>query len=153
MTNIYEHKGKYQFIYSLPKTIFSSICCILINMLLKFISLSNKQISTLKKEKNPIKEEKLLLEIIRCLKIKLIIFFVLIFLFTSIFWYYVCSFCAVYINTQKHLLTDTIISFTESMVYPFAYCLITACLRFLALKCKIKFLFIISKIFQKLFVQ
>ena len=153
MTNIYEHKGKYQFIYSLPKTIFSSICCILINMLLKFISLSNKQISTLKKEKNPIKEEKLLLEIIRCLKIKLIIFFVLIFLFTSIFWYYVCSFCAVYINTQKHLLKDTFISFTESMVYPFAYCLIIACLRFLALKCKIKFLFIISKIFQKLFVQ
>ena len=150
MSKIYKSKGKYQFIYSLPKTIFSSICCILINMLLKFISLSNKQIIRLTKEKNAKKEEKILFEIIKSLKIKLIIFFILIFLFSIIFWYYVTAFCSVYINTQKHLITNTIISFGESMLYPFGICLITTILRKISLRYKIKFVFIISKIFEKL---
>jgi hypothetical protein len=150
MTKIYKSKGKYQFIYSLPKTIFSSICCILINNLLKFISLSNKQIIRLTKEKNAKKEEKILFDIIKSLKIKLIIFFILIFLFSIIFWYYVTAFCSVYINTQKHLITNTIISFGESMLYPFGICLITTILRKISLRYKIKFVFIISKIFEKL---
>ena len=150
MTKIYKSKGKYQFIYSLPKTIFSSICCILINTLLKFISLSNKQIIRLTKEKNAKKEEKILFEIIKTLKIKLIIFFILIFFFSIIFWYYVTAFCSVYINTQKHLITNTFLSFGESMLYPFAFCLITAILRKIALKYQLKYVFVISNIFQKL---
>jgi hypothetical protein len=150
MTKIYKSKGKYQFIYSLPKTIFSSICCILINNLLKFISLSNKQIIRLTKEKNAKKEEKILFEIIKTLKIKLIIFFILIFIFSIIFWYYVTAFCSVYINTQKHLITNTFLSFGESMLYPFAFCLITAILRKIALKYQLKYVFVISNIFQKL---
>ena len=150
MTKIYKSKGKYQFIYSLPKTIFSSICCILINTLLKFISLSNRQIIRLTKEKNPKKEEKILFEIIKKLKIKLIIFFILLFFFSLIVWYYVTAFCSVYINTQKHLITNTMLSFGESMLYPFGICLITTILRKISLKYKSRIIFIISKIFQRL---
>ena len=150
MTNIYKNKGKYQFLYSIPKTLFSSICCILINNLLKFISLSNKHIISLSNEKDPKKEENLLKKIIRCLKIKLIIFFILIILFSSVFWYYVTAFCAVYINTKIHLIKNTLISFTESMLYPFGICLITATLRKISLRFKIKTLFYISKIMQKI---
>ena len=150
MTNIYKNKGKYQFLYSIPKTIFSSICCILINLLLKCISLSNKHIIRLSNEKDPKKEEILLKKLINCFKIKLIIFFILIILFSSVFWYYVTAFCAVYINTKIHLIKNTLISFSESMLYPFGICLITTTLRKISLRYKIKIIFYISKIMQKI---
>ena len=150
MTNIYKNKGKYQFLYSIPKTIFSSICCILINLLLKCISLSNKHIIRLSNEKDPKKEEILLKKLINCFKIKLIIFFILIILFSSVFWYYVTAFCAVYIKTKIHLIKNTLISFSESMLYPFGICLITTTLRKISLRYKIKIIFYISKIMQKI---
>ena len=150
MSDIYENKGKYHFIYSIPKSLFSSLCCILINMLLKFISLSNKQIIELTKEKDPHKEERILYKLIKCLKIKLVFFFLLVYLFSGVFWYYVSAFCSVYINTQKHLMKNSILSFVESMIYPFGICLITTCLRIFSLRFKIKIIFLISKIMQKL---
>ena len=150
MSDIYENKGKYHFIYSIPKSLFSSLCCILINMLLKFISLSNKQIIELTKEKDPHKEERILYKLIKCLKIKLVFFFLLVYLFSGVFWYYVSAFCSVYINTQKHLMKNSILSFVESMIYPFGICLITTCLRIFSLRFKIKIIFFISKIMQKL---
>ena len=35
------------------------------------------------------------------------------------FWYYVSIFCAVYKNTQIHLIKDIMMSFGTSLVYPF----------------------------------
>ena len=150
MANIYKNRGKYEVLYSIPKTLFSSLCCILINMSLKFISLSNKHIIKLSNEKDPKKEKIELKKLVRCLKIKLIIFFILVILFSSVCWYYVTAFCSVYINTKLHLIKNTVLSFTESMLYPFGICLITTSLRKISLRFKIKIIFYISKIMQKI---
>ena len=50
--------------------------------------------------------------------IKLIIFFILIFLFLILFWFYLSCFCGIYKNTQIHLIKDTLISFGLSLLYP-----------------------------------
>ena len=50
------------------------------------------------------------------------------------FWYFVSCFCAAYINTQKILINDTLISFAISMIYPFGLYLIPSILRLITLK-------------------
>ena len=68
------------------------------------------------------------------LYIKVLVFFILSFILMSFFWYYISSFCAVYINTQKILIEDTLISFGLSMIYPFAINLLPGIFRIYALK-------------------
>ena len=50
------------------------------------------------------------------------------------FWYYVACFCAVYKNTQKILIEDTLISFSISMLYPIGLNLIPGIFRIPALR-------------------
>ena len=87
----------------------------------------------------------------KCLKIKLIIFFVLNFLFILFFWYYLSSFCAVFRNTQSHLFKDVLLSYLLSLLYPFGLALLPGMLRIPALSDKNKdrkMLYNISKIVQ-----
>ena len=148
MSHIYKQGGTFDFIYNLPKTIFSGVCCGVINFLLKFLSLSQKDIDKLNKinnEKDKIKEINKYRKIWYC---KIIIFYILIFLFIELFQIYVGTFCTIYKNTQKHLIKSTLISFILSMIYPFGICLLTAIFRKISLMKKNKFLFLISKLFQ-----
>ena len=81
--------------------------------------------------------------------IKLIIFFVLIFLFLILFWYYLTCFCGVYKNTQTHLIKDTLLSFGLSLLYPFALNLLPGLFRIPSLNNKNKeCLYKISNIIQ-----
>ena len=76
--------------------------------------------------------------IIRILKIKFALFFVINFILLILFWFYLACFCAVYKNTQIHLINDTLISFGTSMIYPFGIYLIPGIFRTIALKHKNK---------------
>ena len=69
---------------------------------------------------------------------KFIGFFILVFIFLLISCYYVGCFCAVYKNTQIHLLIDTLTSFITSLIYPFALYLLPGIFRILSLKDKEK---------------
>ena len=148
MSQIYKKGGSFDFIYNLPKTLFSSLCCGIINFLLKFLSLSQNDIKTLNNIKNENERIYKLSKLMKCWKCKMFFFYLLMFIFTSLFHIYVITFCTVYVNTQKHLIKSTLISFSLSMIYPFGICLITAFLRKLSLKYKNKFLFNCSKIMQ-----
>ena len=70
----------------------------------------------------------------KCLKIKIIILFILNFLFLLLFWYYLTSFCAIYKNTQTHLFKDASLSYLLSMLYPFGLSFLTGLLRIPALR-------------------
>ena len=76
--------------------------------------------------------------IIRILKIKFALFFVINFILLVLFWFYLACFCAVYKNTQIHLINDTLISFGTSMIYPFGIYLIPGIFRTISLKHKNK---------------
>ena len=142
---IYEDNGKFNFEYQIPKIIYSSLISIVITIIIKYFSLSENNVINGKKNKdNPEK-------IIKVLKIKFLLFFILTFFFLIIFWYYLSCFCAVYKNTQIHLLKDTLISFGLSMTYSFGINLAPGILRIPALRNKNninKILYNISKIIQ-----
>ena len=85
------------------------------------------------------------------LNAKVILFFILGFLFLSFFWYYISMFCVIYKNTQIHLLKDTLMSFGLSLIFPFGYYLLPGFFRIPALsnsKNKRECLFSFSKFLQ-----
>ena len=151
MHKIYERKGSFDLEIQLPKIIYSSLISIGITLLLKFLALSHSKILEFKnnKSKEDLDERKIDLE--KKLRIIFIIYFILGFLFLIFFWYYVAMFCAVYRNTQLHLLKDTLISFCLSLIYPFGINLLPGLFRIPALsnfKKKKKCLYDFSKVLQ-----
>ena len=144
---IYDDQGNFNFIYQIPNILYSFIITSIINGIIKFLSLTEKNIIEIKKVKDNIFEK--CSKLLKCLMIKFILFFILIFLFLFIFWYYLICFCAIYKNTQIHLIKDTLISFGLSLLYPFLLSLLPGIFRILSLKRKkSKCLYIISKIIQ-----
>ena len=120
MHKVYEDKGVYDIIYQIPQIFYSSIISSFANILLKNLSLSENSILELKKEiYNGVHKAKIKARRIeRCLRIKLILFFIISLILMIFFWYFISCFCAVYKNTQIILLKDTGISFGASMIYP-----------------------------------
>ena len=135
---IYDDEGIFNFIYNIPQIAYSTVISAVINLIVKKLSLTESKILELKKEKD---EERLnikALEIIKKLKLKFILFYIITSIFLMFFWIYLSCFCAVYVNTQYHLIKDSLISFCVSMVYPFALNLIPIFIRIPAIKGKNK---------------
>ena len=134
MHRIYQDKGVFYFSYQLPQIIYSTIISSIISVIINMLSLSEKKVVEIKKIKNletAINRSKSLL---KCLKIKFSIFFILVMILLLLFWYYLSCFSAVFKNTQIFLIKDTIISFAISLIYPFLTLLIPCALRISALK-------------------
>ena len=145
MHQIYEDKGDYNLIYSLPPILYSTIISSTISSIIKYLSLFDAKIMEFKKDKT--KDYR---NLIKILKIRFLCFYIISCMLLIIFWYYIGCFCSVYKNTQLHLIKDTIISFLTSLVDPFILCLIPSCIRIISLKKKNKFFYILSKIIQNL---
>ena len=149
MHKVYENNGEFNIIYEIPQILYSTLVSMVINKLLKYLCLSEKSILDLKKEKSKKTINGKSEEIEKCLKIKLIIYFGLGFLFMLFFWYFISTFCAVYTNTQLILIKNTLISFAISMIYPFGYEILPGIFRIPALRAKNQdqeFLYKLSKI-------
>ena len=125
MHKIYINNGKYKLISQISNIIYSSLISSIITIILKYFSLTEINIIEMKNQK---KEKNI------NLKIKFILFFILNFLFLILFWYYISCFCAVYKNTQLHLIKDTLISFGLSLLYPVGLCLIPGIFRIPSLR-------------------
>ena len=145
---ILEDEGKYNFIYQLPQILYSTIISYLLGMILDYLALSEDNILELKAERIPQKAVQKSKVLLRTLKIKFIIFFIISFIFLLFFWYYVIFFCAVYINTQFHLIKDSIIGFGTGLLTPFGTKLIPLIFRIIGLKGKVKYFFFIIKLVQ-----
>ena len=72
------------------------------------------------------------------IKCRFALFFLISFVLLLFFMYYISCFCGVYINTQIHLIKDTMISFVLSLIYPFGLFLIPGIFRIPALNSKDK---------------
>ena len=134
MHKIYEDKGKFNFLYQIPQILYSTLISRFIDSIIKKFALSQDDIIELKqvklKDDLEIKCQKLL----RTLKIKFIIFFVLSFIILISLWYYITCFCGIYVNTQIHLFKDSLISLITSLLLPFCLCLIPGILRVSSLR-------------------
>ena len=138
MHKVYEDKGAYNIIFRIPQIFFSSVISAIINIILKQLSLSEKNILQLKAEGHKLNVMQRSKNIEFCLKIKLFLFFIVSFILMSFFWYFTSCFCGVYKNTQLILIKDTIISFFTAMLYPFGLNLLPGIFRIPALRAKNK---------------
>ena len=130
MHKIYIDDGAFDFTYQLPQMIYSLIISTTFAVLLKYLGLYEQDIVEVRKgNKN---KEKVLSEI----KIKLIIFFIISYIILFFSWIYLGCFCAVYKNTQIHLLYDVLSSFSFSFITPFFVLLLSCIFRIIALKDK-----------------
>jgi hypothetical protein len=138
MRKIYEDNGAFNIIAQIPQILYSSIISSLINMILKVLSLSEKDILKIKEEKNLINSLKKSKKIEKCIRIKFVFFFLISEILMLFFWYFISCFCAVYNNTQVILFKDTLISFAISMLYPIGINLIPGIFRIPSLRAKKK---------------
>ena len=150
MHKIYLDYGKYNFISQIPQIIYSTVISEVFDVFFKYLSLSEKEIYEAKKYTNMTKAINHIKKLMRQIKLKFFLFYVISFLLMSFFWYFISAFCAVYKNTQKILFKDSLVSFVISLIYPFALYLIPASLRIISLRATKKdkrFLYKISNIF------
>ena len=151
MHKIYENEGEFDFIYQLPQIIYSTLISILLKQIISMLCLTEKDIVKIKKKETFELSLKMKKTIIKCIKIKFILFFTFVFFFLLIFWYYISCFCAIYKNTQVYLIKNTMIGFVGLLIYPFIIYLIPGIFRIPALLSEKKdkqFLFKLSKIAQ-----
>ena len=106
--------------YELPKTAYSSLISLFLEMIINKLALSNNGIIAFKQDKNKKTVNKRALHLEKTLAIKFSFYFVISSIFLLFFWYYISMFGAIYRNTQFHLLKDTLVSFGLSLLYPFA---------------------------------
>ena len=143
----YNDNGKYNFIYQIPQICYSTIISTIITFFIKFMSLSEKYIISLKQSENLDNYTK----VRKCLFIKFLLFFILIEIFLLCFWYYLGCFCAVFRNSQIFLIKDTFYSFLLSLIFPFGIYLIPGIFRLPSLRVQAKgrkCMYVFSKIIQ-----
>ena len=106
MHQIYEDEGDFKFIYQLPQIAYFTIISIFVDNITTFLALSEDNILQLKKSENLEQTSKEDKNVKNILKIKFIFFFIVNIILILLFWYYLGCFCAVYKNTQYHLIKD-----------------------------------------------
>ena len=118
MRQIYIYKGNTNAAVHVPNIILSSICCLIMNLIVRFICLNERDINKIINEKNP-DQRKSLVEILkRNSKIKLVILYIVAGLLISLCWYYVSAFCAVFKNSQGHYLINVLFAFIVCNIWP-----------------------------------
>ena len=138
MHTIYLDEGHFNFIYQISQIIYSSLISAVISILVKYLSLSEKSIIEMKNEEKMEELELIVKKLVKSLQIKFMLFFIVAFVLLGFFLFYNSCFCGIYVNTQIHLIKDSVISFTLSLVYPFGISLLPGIFRITALKAKKK---------------
>ena len=134
MDKIYQDKGKFNFLYQIPQILYSALISRFIDSLIKKFALSQEDIVEFKQDKEKTELNKKTEKLIKKFKIKFILYFLLTFISLNFFWFYGTCFCGVYINTQTHLINDSIISAITSLLIPFGLYIIPSVFRISALR-------------------
>ena len=137
MHKIYKNYGKWDFVQNLTQSAYSLIISQIIQVFICYLTLTDKAVFQIKKnlfEKKNRNAE--IFIILKCIRIKLCIYYVYTFIFFLLYWYLITSFCAVYNNTQKIFMKDSLSSFLGGIIYPFPLYIFPALLRILSLKPK-----------------
>ena len=150
MHNVYKSGGKYNLFEQFFQLIISTLISQSLQIFLNFLTMTDIHYYGVKSlNKDKMNKEKVI-SIINCVKYKIIIFYVFTFLLFLFYWYVIAAFCAVYVNTQRIFITNSVLSFCLGLLCPFAIYTIPTGLRFLSLSAKkrknLKILYILSNI-------
>ena len=134
MHKIYVDEGSFDFTYQLPQMFYSFIISTILQALLNILGLYENNIIIFRKsQQKELNIEKALFKI-RC---KIALFFIINYILLFFFWVYLGCFCAVYKNTQIHLLLDVASSFGISFISPIFIYLLPGMFRIPSLKGKV----------------
>ena len=133
MHEIYEEEGSFDIIYQLPQIIYSSLITNSINSIITTLGLCQSDIIKIKNCNKNISVNKSK-KVLKCIKCKIINFFIITYIFLILFWAYLGCFCAVYKNTQIHLLIEVSSSFVTSLITPLFFNLLPGIFRIPSLK-------------------
>ena len=128
MRNIYIYNGNTDAALHIPNIILSSLFCLISNLLIKYVSLSER---TLLQIKNKTKKKG---DVEKTIKIKTVILFIISFILIGLCWYYVSAFCAIFKNSQIHYLINVILAFVVCNIWPCVTTLIAPAMRRYAIK-------------------
>ena len=146
MRAIYIYKGNTDAAVHIPNIILSSLCCLISNLIIRFVSLNEREISKILEIKKEDERKRNAEKMEKIAKIKLIILYIISGILLSLFWYYVSAFCAVFKNSQGHYFTNVLASFIICNLLPCAFSFIPAFLRKKAIEKNSKTMYTISQI-------
>ena len=150
MHKIYEDHGRFDILYQLPQIIYSYLISSLFDSLFNLLALSEDDIIEFKKIRIKTNLNKKAKYLKKKLNIKFSLYFIISMIFLLCFWYYLSIFCAIYRNTQYHLIKDTSISFGFSLITPLGFYILPCFFRIHSLsdkKGKKNYLFRFSQVF------
>ena len=123
MREIYIYKGNTNAAIHVPNIILSSLCCLIMNFLVQFVSLSGRDLLRIKKD------NKLADKIKKKIIIKTFILLGVSIALIALCWYYVAAFCAVFKNSQGHYFINVLVAFLVCNIWPCVTSLIAPALR------------------------
>ena len=132
----------------IDNTIYSSLLSSILLILLRLICLTHNSVRQLRKLRDVNAAQEKSICILKCIKVRIVIYYILSFAFIIIFGFYVLCFCAVFENTQITLIKSTFFSWLITLIYPFIICLITSSIRSASFKCNSKCLYFVKKMMQ-----
>ena len=149
---LYLEEGKYNFGQSLPQIIYSLLITHVIEILLCFLTMTDRHIYEIKALKKTKEYHEKIFEIMKLMRIKLIVFYTSTSAIFIFYWYCVSAFCAVYQKTQGFLILNAFLCFFILLIDPFIVYGIIALMRILSLKYSnkkgMKWMYSISKFFH-----
>ena len=152
ISDAYHNDGVLDFISGLPKSIYSFVATLITTNLLKMLSNNENELKKLIREKANDKNYRNLIDKkLTKLRIKIIIYFILVFILNLFFTYYVSAFCAVYRYSQKYWIYGCLESFVIDSIVSIISCIFLAFLRYISLKKKCKCLFKTTEIISIFF--
>ena len=137
----YTQGENFTFVQKLPQLLFTLIVAHILEVILCFLGMTDTHVYEIKGlPKKERKDGQKIVDILSCVKRKMVGFFSFTFLLFLFFWYFISAFCAVYQNTQKIFLRDAFISFATSLIDPFIIYGFTTLLRCISISklCKQK---------------
>ena len=138
---------KYNLIQQILQIILSIIITHVIEIVLCFLSMTDRYIYEIRAVSKTERDGKKIVDILTKMKINLIIFFCSLLLVSIFYWYFISAFCAVYNNTQGMYIIDCLLSFIFFSIDPFIVYALVSLIRFIAIKKKVKWLYVIGTIF------
>ena len=103
----------------------------------------------IRKKKNEFYFINLINNKLKKLRIKLIIYFILVFSLGLFFLYYVTAFCSVYRNSQKYWFIGCLESFVLDLFVAIILCIILTIIRYIGIMKKIKCLYVFGNIINR----
>ena len=150
MHNIYQSGGIINYFEQLSQFIYSTIVSQVLQIFLNYLTMTDIHYYEIKEINNNIKDKYKVLNVLQCIKYKIIIYYLFSLLMFLFYWYMISAFCAVYENTQIIFLKDSISSFIMGLIYPFILYIFPTLLRFISLlpkqKKNLKFFYWLSDI-------